>query len=176
MKRLPILRARRQWLLLALAPWLGAAKHDAQTSFARGLDLMCSGGDPKEAAKLFEQAAAQGHRGAQSILGWMHMTGTGVAKSDTLAAPWLRKAAEQGDAAAQNNLGVLHVLGSGVAHDHDQARRWFAAAAQQGARDAQRNLRVLQSAASAPSGRERAAIPTGNHPLLARADCRLRTT
>lgn len=164
----------------AVAPFAAVAA-DAQALFDRALPLLCGKGarpDPKAAAALLEQAAAQGHSGAQSLLGWMAMSGTGMPRNDARAARWLRAAAEGGDTAAQNNLGVLYALGAGVAHDHAQAEHWFRAAAAQGAQDAENNLRELLKPlplpASAPPGPGVRSTSAGLHPALAAAGCRPR--
>lgn len=175
---------RRRPLLLALglalmAPPLAAATADSQGLYDRALALLCgSRRDPAAAATLLEQAAQQGHRGAQGLLGWMAMSGTGIPRDDARAARWLRPAAEAGDTAAQNNLGVLHAVGSGVPHDHAQAERWFRAAADQGAEDAAANLRELLRPAT-PGASAPPALRSSRarlHPALQAAGCRVRRT
>ena len=49
-----------------------------------------------KAAKLFREAAEQGHVSSQFNLGVMYDTGVGVPKDMTEATKWIRKAAEQG--------------------------------------------------------------------------------
>lgn len=156
-----------------------ATAADAQGLYDRALSLLCgSRRDPVAAATLLAQAAQQGHRGAQGLLGWMAMSGTGMQRDDAKAARWLQPAAAAGDTAAQNNLGVLYALGSGVPHDHVQAERWFRAAAAQGAEDAADNLRELlrpaRPGASAPPATR--VSPVGLHPALQAAGCRVRRT
>jgi TPR repeat protein len=149
---------------------------DAQALYDRALAHLCgsrgTSRNPKEAARLLEQAAAQGHAPSLGLLGWMAMSGVGVPRDDSRAARLLKPAAEGGDTAAQNNLGVLYALGSGVPHDHAQAERWFRAAADQGAEDAARNLDELLG--RTPAGAPRAARSV--HPALAAAGCRARTS
>lgn len=169
---------RRRWLAwVALSAIAGpTVAADAQALYERALALLCGSRgarDPKGAARLLEQAAQQGHHGAQGLLGWMAMSGVGMPRDEARAARWLRPAAEAGDSAAQNNLGVLYALGSGVAHDHAQAERWFRAAAAAGAEDAEQNLRELRRRAgageSAPPAPAKMALL---HPVLAAAGCR----
>lgn len=174
-----LLGASVRLLALGLAAPLATAAAEAQGLYDRALVLLCGRRrDPVAAAALLEQAARQGHRGAQGLLGWMAMSGVGMPRDDAKAARWLRPAAEAGDTAAQNNLGVLHAVGSGVPHDHAQAERWFRAAAAQGADDAADNLRELLRSdtpgASAPSAARtsRARLP----PALQAAGCRPRRT
>lgn len=165
-------------LALALAATLtaGAARAaDAQALYDRALAYLCGSRgvprNPKEAARLLEQSAAQGHVPSLGLLGWMAMSGMGVPRNDSRAARLLKPAAERGDTAAQNNLGVLYALGSGVPHDHAQAERWFRAAANQGAEDAARNLDELLGRAPASAPRPAPSV----HPALQAAGCRTRT-
>jgi len=148
-----------------------AAAGQTQAQYEFGVALLCMRPwQPEEAARWMTLAAEEGHRGAQSVLGWMHMSGVGVKHDDATAAKWLRAAAEGGDAAAQNNLGVLYAVGGGVEHDHQQAERWFRAAADQGAADAQRNLLELARSPGSPAARPAARPAT--HPALSAAACR----
>ncbi len=149
----------------------------AMSDFDRGIRLLCSAGGRRavqaEAAKWLHQAARQGHAGAQSVLGWMHMAGIGVARDDTAAARWLQPSAAAGHTAAQNNLGLLYATGNGVAHSHGRAEAWFRAAASQGSAEAARNLHVLihgDEAAPAVPVRPAATAPD---PRLLAASCRI---
>lgn len=148
-----------------------AEKGQAQSQYDYGITLLCRRPpDALQAARWMSLAADQGHRGSQSVLGWMYMSGMGVKRDDALAARWLRPSAQGGDTAAQNNLGVLYAVGRGVEHDHAQAEQWFRAAADKGAADAQHNLQVLtRNTASAP---ERAAARPAVHPAVTAAGCR----
>lgn len=170
----------RRHLLASLAvfvawPLRAAAAADAQRLFDRALALLCGrdgAPDADAAAALLERAAEQGHRGAQGLLGWMAMSGIGMARDEARAARWLRPAAEAGDSAAQNNLGVLYAMGQGVAHDHAEAERWFRAAAARGADAAERNLKeLLRPAPPGDAGPPRA-VSGRLHPALAAAGCR----
>ncbi len=188
MKPGPVIAAASAWVL-AIAPAPAApdgagqvqapagglrersAAGTAQAQYELGIALLCVRPPrPEEAARWMTQAAEQGHRGAQSVLGWLYMSGRGVKHDDRTAARWLRLAAQGGDAAAQNNLGVLYAVGGGVEHDHLQAERWFRAAADQGAADAQRNLAVLGGTARGAAAR--LAARPAVHPALSVASCR----
>ncbi|MFO1328586.1 MAG: hypothetical protein U1F56_14610 [Rubrivivax sp.] len=164
--------------VVALATWPLRTRADAQTDYDAALALLCGQHvrrDPEAAARLLERAAAQGHRGAQGLLGWMAMSGVGMARDDALAARWLRPAAEAGDSAAQNNLGVLYALGNGVPRDAAQAERWFRAAAASGAEDAELNLQeLLRPAGAAPAAATARRSPARLPPALAAAGCRAR--
>ena len=59
-----------------------------------------------KAAKLFREAAEQGHVSAQFNLGVMYETGQGVPEDKAEAIKWIRKAAEQGDEDAKTWLGI----------------------------------------------------------------------
>ncbi|MBX3637777.1 MAG: sel1 repeat family protein, partial [Rubrivivax sp.] len=101
-----------------------AAAGDAQARHDLAVALLCGRvreREPGEALRWMALAAEQGHRGAQSVFGWMLMSGTGVARDDAQAARWLRAAAEGRDTAAQNNLGVLYATGQGVPRDRAEA-------------------------------------------------------
>jgi len=96
-----------------------------------------------EAAKWFQQAAAQGQAKAQYYLGWMYLQGEGVAPDYAQAAIWFEQAAKQGYAKAQNALGGLYYEGKGVLQDFAKARYWAHKAALQGDAKAQNNLAEL---------------------------------
>ncbi len=80
------------------------------------------------------QAAAQGHAGAQCLLGFMLATGVGIPCNDQEAFKWFQKAARQGDAAGQVHLGMMYFKGKGkgVERNYDEAFKWFQKAAGQG--------------------------------------------
>ena len=54
-------------------------------------------------------AAEQGNAEAESNLGDMYLTGSGVAQDYAEAAQWYRRAAEQGYAPAQFDLGRMYL-------------------------------------------------------------------
>ena len=64
---------------------------------------------------MLEEAADQGHAGAQSILGEMYKNGHGVAQDYSAAMKWFRMAADQGDAKAQCAILVGLCRGEGAA-------------------------------------------------------------
>lgn len=78
------------------------------------------------------QKAQQGDMHAQSYVGWMYSSGTGVAKDNAKALYWFRRAADQGDNSAQGNLGIIYQHGLGVAIDYKQALYWYRKAAENG--------------------------------------------
>jgi hypothetical protein len=87
---------------------------------------------PEVAAKLYLNAAKQGHVAAQNWYGYCLQHGLGVTANEAEAVTWYRKAADAGMAAAQNNLGLMYLNGKGVAQDKAQAFAAFSKAAAQG--------------------------------------------
>lgn len=88
--------------------------------------------DPKEAFRIFREAAEQGDADAQFQLGGVYAKGRGVDRSDIEASKWFRKAASQGHTEAQFTLGGLHTKGRGVSKDDTAALRWLTKAANKG--------------------------------------------
>jgi TPR repeat protein len=106
----------------------------------RKLDLV-------EAARLYREAANQGHLLAEGFLGLLHARGEGVdldtarARKHCLAATaFTKEEATKGSAVAQQLLGHMHREGLGVAKDDKEAMRWFRLAADKGNSAAQANL------------------------------------
>jgi TPR repeat protein len=60
--------------------------------------------DAHESARWYRQAASQGVLFAQTRLGKMYLTGSGVVKDENEARKWLRIAAEAGDIEAMELL------------------------------------------------------------------------
>jgi hypothetical protein len=69
--------------------------------------------------------AERGDVRAQTRLGYMLATGSGIPQNDFEAAYWYRRAAEQGDPDAQYLLGVCFDLGKGVPVDFVLAHKWL---------------------------------------------------
>lgn len=92
--------------------------------------------DPAQSAKWLAQAAAQGHPGARTVLGYHYEQGHGVPKNYAEAVKWIRKAADQGYADAMFHLGRLYTTGKGVKQSADTGRDWFRKAAKGGSADA----------------------------------------
>ena len=115
------------------------AKKDAKELFKEG-KRRYKNKDYADAAKLFRDAAEQGHVEAQFYFGECCFSGHGVPKDYAEAFKWYRKAAEQGHAEAQYALGGCYYLGKGVTKDHKQAVYWLRKSAAQGNADAQKLL------------------------------------
>lgn len=158
-----------------------AAAGDSEAQYDLGVAMLCQSNrlrrrDRAQATRLFaeaarplEAAAKQGHVSAQSVLGWMLMSGEPGIRNNEKASVWLLRAAEKNDTAAQNNLGVLYATGQGVKRDEKAAERWFRAAADQGAEEATKNLEALHGRTTGRAAATRAS--GGLHPALVRAGC-----
>ncbi len=89
----------------------------------------------EEAVALFEEAAEQGHAGAQYHLGKCYDWDQGVQihykERDKEAVKWYTKAAEQGHAEAQLRLGTCYYHGKGVSEDPIKSLHWKLKAAEQ---------------------------------------------
>ena len=101
----------------------------------------------EKAFPLFEQAAEQGHVGAQFYLARMYSNGESIEQDEEQSVFWLRKAAEQGHVDAQHNLGWIHFLRASVVEENGNDNQamlfWFRKAAEQGHVDAQNLLGYL---------------------------------
>ncbi len=131
---------------------LQAAANAGHPAAQEAVGRACLGGRAagSDCARIYVGAAATtGRTSAQSLLGWMYATGTGVEKDYARSAALYTQAANAGDVAAQNNLGELYENGTGVPADPEQAIRWYEKAAQAGFAPAQFNLgRVYAERAS----------------------------
>jgi TPR repeat protein/tRNA A-37 threonylcarbamoyl transferase component Bud32 len=88
--------------------------------------------DYSRAREAFERAAATGHSGGMTGLGWLHQIGRGVTRDYAKAREWYEKAAAAGNGAAMANLGWLYRDGLGVPRDYAKAREWYEKAAAAG--------------------------------------------
>ena len=113
-------------LLLVVGLIVAQAQHDADT-----LWLAATTGDKAAQAQL-RTLADKGDFHAQSALGFMYYTGSGVLEDFVQAVNWYRKAAEQGDSYAQGSLGQMYGNGDGVPKDAVKALSWFKKAAEGG--------------------------------------------
>lgn len=68
----------------------------------------------ERAARLFKNAALQGHAKSQYVLGLMYSSGNGVPQDYVEAARWYLQSARQGNQDAHFNLGTLYLFGKGV--------------------------------------------------------------
>lgn len=100
--------------------------------------------DPEAALQCSRKAAKQNHPGAQTALGYLYETGTGVPRHPATALRWYRKAAAQGNADGLFNLGLAYKEGIGVAPNRATAERYYRQAAARGSEDAKEELEVLR--------------------------------
>lgn len=114
-----------------------AALYNLGVSYLQGKDVTK---DDNEATKYFQQAAENGHPGAQFALGNCYLQGRGIAVDKDSAAFWFQKAADQGHPGAQYALGNCYLRGVGLPLNQENAVMWFQKAAEQGHSGAQFNL------------------------------------
>jgi len=100
--------------------------------------------DYQRAAEWLQKAAAEGHAGAQGLLGYMYVTACGVPVNVREGMEWLQKAAGQNDVHAQTSLADIYETGRGVVPDRFEAMDWYMKAAAQGDKDARKNLERLR--------------------------------
>ena len=84
--------------------------------------------DFKAAHSWYGKAANQGDPRAQTVLGLLHLGGTGVEADAARAATWFHLAALQGSGEAQLSLGTLYAEGKGVDRDPVEAHMWYSLA------------------------------------------------
>ena len=101
---------------------------------------------PAERKKFVETKAKadQGNAPAQTYLGFMYESGSGVVKDEVEAVKWYRKAADQGYALAQFNLGLMYANGRGVPKDEAEAYKWWLLAGAQGHEDAKQMISFIE--------------------------------
>jgi TPR repeat protein len=112
----------------------------------------------KEAFRLYQRSAQQGHAVAQNNLGLMYGNGMGVDKDEREAVQWCRKAADQGYALAQYVLGTMYANGMGVDKDEREAVQWYRKAADQGLAAAQYALGWMYDSGRGVDKDEREAV------------------
>ena len=120
---------------------VGLYTKDAELQFELGV-LYANASNDKEAVRLYQLAAKQGHSGAQNNLGLHYEYGRGVGTDLAEAARLYQSAAEKGEPNAQNNLGNCYQHGKGIKKDVKEAVKLYRQAADQGNPDAQYNLGV----------------------------------
>ena len=96
--------------------------------YARGVGV---NKDLAEAAKLFEQAAREGHAKAQVDLAAAYLLGNGVDRNPTTAGHWFEKAAKAGNGQAQIEFGMLNIRGVGCRQDVKSGLSWIKKASAQ---------------------------------------------
>lgn len=84
--------------------------------------------------------AEAGNVEAMARLGVWYATGTGVGRSDTESARWLKAAAEHGNGTAMLGIAQMQISGRGVAKDMTSGMQWLQKAASAGQAAAMHNL------------------------------------
>ncbi len=102
-----------------------------------GKDALAKG-DFKKAFTQLRLSAQEGHPDAQTALGTMYFSGTGVAKNHREALKWYKKVSRQNNPAALRNMAQIYTEGlGGVSRDLKKAFELYLQAAQLGDADAQ---------------------------------------
>ena len=97
----------------------------------------------QQTVDLLLAAASTGNSHAQTAVGYMTASATGLTRNYRVARAWLGKAAAQGNEHAYANLGTLYLNGLGVQPDREKARSLFQQAADKGVLEAEVVLRSL---------------------------------
>lgn len=112
-----------------------AAAGDIDAAFELGerytFGVRGAGVDYIEAARWYQLAADQGHRGAQTRMGEAYRYGDGVKQSFVEAMRWFRLAADEGFAPAQFQVALMYLGNAGVDRDLGEYRRWLMLGADQ---------------------------------------------
>ncbi len=112
----------------------------AEAAFQEGLRYFNGSGgvarDYGRAARLFREAADQGHAGGEIMLGYCYERGHGVDRDPAEAFRLYERAAVQGHTVAEHNLGCCYRDGAGVGRDYGRAVEMFRRAAAKGDADA----------------------------------------
>ena len=89
--------------------------------------------EARSTLKNYRLDAESGDPEAQSVLGYMYLTGEGSVLQDySMALSWFSKAAEQGNWFAQFKLGEMYYYGVGVNQNYAEALKWYRKSAAQG--------------------------------------------
>src|SRR5439155_2432998 len=94
----------------------------------------------REAYKVFEREARQGHPAAMVNLAVSSLAGRGTPPNAGAALYWLQEAVNRGYAPASYNLGILYFKGCGVQQDYAEALRFFDQASRSGDAASEVNL------------------------------------
>ena len=134
--RLDAMRTQTPWVAMqtgGIDPDIRAAAAEEIYKKASALDSRAlSAADLAAATRLFSEAAAEGHRGAQYRMGRAYDKGRGVPKDLLTAARWYEQAADQNEPAAMAALGTMHEFGEGAAPNLVEALRLYRKSADAG--------------------------------------------
>ena len=101
------------------------------------------------ALKLFRKLAENGRAEAQSALGMMYITGTGLKQDAEEGRFWLNQAAFQNFGPAQRQMGDVYSAGLGVTRDLIESAAWYSLGALHGDQDAAKRTEVVMKALTA---------------------------
>ncbi len=93
-----------------------------------------------KAFSLYMKCAMRGYAPAQNALGFLYLSGEGVAKDEKLAFKWFRSAADQHYPAALLNISYMYIDGIGTDIDIQKGLNCIYAAAKRGCDDARMTL------------------------------------
>jgi uncharacterized protein len=111
----------RFWALLGLIGYAAACTNSAWADDFGKASRAYAAREYALAARMFTDLAATGDARAQTYLGYMYETGTGVPQNFKVAAGWYRCASQQGAPQAQYMLGLMYDKGQGVPQDYVMA-------------------------------------------------------
>ncbi|WP_176962421.1 tetratricopeptide repeat protein [Mariprofundus sp. NF] len=128
--------------VVPVAPQVTGVNDPGEAIADQGL-VLASQGEHGAAAALFQQAAEQGNRPAQYLLGLYYARGEGVTQDFDKAFQLLEKASLGGHPKAMYHLGEMYVHGDGTPVDHVKAMAWFWTATTLGERFAETRLKTV---------------------------------
>ena len=103
-------------------------------------------GDLAAALKILKPLAEQGHKGAQSTVGWMYEEGDkGVPQDYKEAAKWYLRASDEVNGSTWAKLGEYYEKGQGVPRDYVEAHKWFTLSGKAGNDEAEKNLGLIST-------------------------------
>ncbi len=103
--------------------------------------------DSNNASIWFHRAANNGHNCAQTILGWLYMTGKYVNKNEFTALRWFREAVKQNGECVRDAcyfLGELYSFAEKIDRDLDSAIYWYGKSADLGSEEAKKKIEYYE--------------------------------
>ena len=132
---------------ISLLESLGDSHPDAELMLARvHLQHAPDESHVAGALKLFRKLAENGRAEAQSALGMMYTTGTGLKQDAEEGRFWVNQAAFQNFSPAQRQMGDFYAAGLGVTRDLVESAAWYSLGALQGDQDATERTSVVMKA------------------------------
>jgi TPR repeat protein len=129
---------------ISLLEALGDRHPDAELMLARAhLQHAPDESHVASALKLFRKLAENGRAEAQSALGMMYTTGTGLKQDAEEGRFWVNQAAFQNFGPAQRQMGDFYAAGLGVTRDLVESAAWYSLGASHGDSDASKRTAVV---------------------------------